>query len=177
MRTRSNRTKRLSDNVSKAGSDLSMQNSFFDPFPLVTNTGRSYTIISPTRNCSFKVTDPEDPSWYLWWCEINDVRPALDLKLAFHQKVPHFRNHYELTRKNYLHRNLKRYKKSLLKANKMQEAELCDCMPLTFELPNDYRLFTEEYHKQPGATWIVKPAGRSQGRGILNLRTIRLNVN
>ncbi|XP_076394729.1 putative tubulin polyglutamylase TTLL9 isoform X1 [Megachile rotundata] len=120
-----------------------------------------------------QVTDTEDTSWCLWWCEINDVRQALDLKLAFHQKIPHFRNHYELTRKNYLHRNLKRYKKSLLKSNKIDEAELCDCMPLTFELPNDYRLFAEEYHKQPGATWIVKPAGRSQGRGIFLFRKLK----
>ncbi|CAK9808504.1 Probable tubulin polyglutamylase TTLL9 [Anthophora quadrimaculata] len=119
-----------------------------------------------------QVTDPNDQTWNLWWCETNDVRQALDLKLGPNQKIPHFRNHYELTRKNYLYRNLKRYKKILLKSNKIDEAELCDCMPLTFELPNDYRMFTEEYHKQPGATWIVKPAGRSQGRGIVKIYEI-----
>lgn len=68
---------------------------------------------------------------------------------------------------------MKRYKKTLLKANKINEAELCDCMPLTYELPNDYRLFAEEYHKHPGATWIVKPAGRSQGRGIFLFRKLK----
>ncbi|KZC14998.1 putative tubulin polyglutamylase TTLL9 [Dufourea novaeangliae] len=120
-----------------------------------------------------QVTDPNDLGWHLWWCETNDARQVLDSKLAPHQKIPHFRNHYELTRKNYLHRNLKRYKKSLLKSNKTAEAEFCDSMPLTFELPNDYRLFTEEYHKQPGATWIVKPAGRSQGRGIFLFRKLK----
>ncbi|XP_026670778.1 probable tubulin polyglutamylase TTLL9 [Ceratina calcarata] len=120
-----------------------------------------------------QITDPNDQNWHIWWCETNDVRQALDLKLASHQKIPHFRNHYELTRKNYLYRNLKRYKKALLKSSKIDEAELCDCMPLTFELPNDYRLFTEEYHKQPGATWIVKPAGRSQGRGIFLFRKLK----
>ncbi|XP_076759750.1 putative tubulin polyglutamylase TTLL9 [Xylocopa sonorina] len=119
------------------------------------------------------VTDPNEQNWHLWWCETNDVRQVLDSKLASHQKIPHFRNHYELTRKNYLYRNLKRYKKSLLKSKKIDEAELCDCMPLTFELPNDYRLFAEEYHKQPGATWIVKPAGRSQGKGIFLFRKLK----
>ncbi|XP_076174403.1 putative tubulin polyglutamylase TTLL9 [Ptiloglossa arizonensis] len=120
-----------------------------------------------------QVTDPNDFSWHLWWCEINDVRLALDSKLAPFQKIPHFRNHYELTRKNYLYRNLKRYKKTLLKSSKTDEAEFCESMPLTFELPNDYSLFTEEYHKQPGATWIVKPAGRSQGRGIFLFRKLK----
>ncbi|XP_076242284.1 putative tubulin polyglutamylase TTLL9 [Calliopsis andreniformis] len=120
-----------------------------------------------------QITDANDTSWHLWWCEITDVRLALDSKLTPYQKIPHFRNHYELTRKNFLYRNLKRYKKSLLKSKKIAEAELCDSMPLTFELPNDYRLFAEEYHKQPGATWIVKPAGRSQGRGIFLFRKLK----
>ncbi|KAK9295516.1 hypothetical protein QLX08_010184 [Tetragonisca angustula] len=120
-----------------------------------------------------QVTEPNDQNWHLWWCEINDVRQALDLKLASHQRIPHFRNHYELTRKNYLYRNLKRYKKLLLKSNKMDEAKLCDGMPLTYELPNDFRLFAEEYHKQPGSTWIVKPAGRSQGKGIFLFRKLK----
>ncbi|XP_076629900.1 putative tubulin polyglutamylase TTLL9 [Colletes latitarsis] len=120
-----------------------------------------------------QVTDPNDLSWHLWWCETNDVRQALDSKLTPYQRIPHFRNHYELTRKNYLYRNLKRYKKSLLKSTKTDEAELCDSMPLTFELPNDYSLFAEEYHKQPGATWIVKPAGRSQGKGIFLIKKLK----
>ncbi|XP_006617596.2 probable tubulin polyglutamylase TTLL9 [Apis dorsata] len=120
-----------------------------------------------------QVTDPIDQNWHLWWCEINDVRQALDMKLTAHQKIPHFRNHYELTRKNYLYRNMKRYKKLLMKSKKIEEAQMCDSMPLTFELPNDYRLFTEEYHKQPGSTWIVKPAGRSQGRGIFLFRKLK----
>ncbi|XP_076375568.1 putative tubulin polyglutamylase TTLL9 [Megalopta genalis] len=120
-----------------------------------------------------QITDPNDLGWHLWWCETNDARQALDAKLTTHQKIPHFRNHYELTRKNYLYRNLRRYKKLLLKSKKIAEAELCDAMPLTFELPNDYLLFTEEYHQQPGATWIVKPAGRSQGRGIFLFRKLK----
>ncbi|XP_076229454.1 putative tubulin polyglutamylase TTLL9 [Nomia melanderi] len=118
-------------------------------------------------------TQVMESSWHLWWCETNDARQALDSKLAPHQKIPHFWNHYELTRKNYLYRNLKRYKKLLAKSGKTGEAELCDSMPLTFELPNDYRLFTEEYHQQPGATWIVKPVGGSQGRGIFLFRRLK----
>ncbi|KAG7190240.1 hypothetical protein KM043_006359 [Ampulex compressa] len=109
----------------------------------------------------------------LWWCETGDVREALDLKLDAYQKIPHFWNHYELTRKDYLHRNLKRYKKLLTKSRKVLEAELCDAMPITFELPNDYNLFVEEYHKRPGATWIVKPACGSQGRGIFLFRRLK----
>ncbi|XP_023287890.1 probable tubulin polyglutamylase TTLL9 [Orussus abietinus] len=113
-----------------------------------------------------------DTSWHIWWCEISDVRAALDGRLWPYQKIPHFRNHYELTRKNYLCRNLKRYKKLLLKSGKQKEAELCDCMPITFELPNEYRMLIEEYHKQ-GGTWIVKPAARSQGRGIFLFQKLR----
>lgn len=75
-----------------------------------------------------------------------------------------------------MYRNLKRYKKLLLKSNKIDEAKLCDGMPLTYELPNDFRLFAEEYHKQPGSTWIVKPAGRSQGKGTIISDRIYVHV-
>jgi len=85
------------------------------------------------------------------WCETGDVlRQALDgdrKKLRPYQRVPHFRNHYELTRKNYLYRNLKRYRKILIRAGKTAEACISDAMPVTFELPSDYRMFVEEYHK------------------------------
>jgi len=99
----------------------------------------------------FEIVNPEDASWHLWWCETGDVlRQALDRdrkKLRPHQRVSHFRNHYELTRKNYLCRNLKRYRKTLTRAGKTAEACICDAMPVTYELPSDYRMFVEEYHK------------------------------
>ncbi|XP_068991083.1 probable tubulin polyglutamylase TTLL9 [Neodiprion pinetum] len=110
--------------------------------------------------------------WNLWWCEMNEVRFAIDRKLRWDQKIPHFRNHYELTRKNYLYRNLKRYEKLLIREGKTLEANLCDCMPVTFELPNEYHMLVEEYHRQ-GGTWIVKPAARSQGKGIFLFQKLK----
>jgi tubulin polyglutamylase TTLL9 len=41
------------------------------------------------------------------WCHENLDR----VRLAAHQRVNHFRNHYELTRKDLLVKNLKRTKK------------------------------------------------------------------
>ncbi|XP_072759435.1 probable tubulin polyglutamylase TTLL9 [Anoplolepis gracilipes] len=124
-----------------------------------------------------QIVDSEDVSWHLWWCDTGDMlRQALDgdrKKLRPYQRVPHFRNHYELTRKNYLCRNLKRYKKTLTRAGKIAEAHICEAMPMTFELPSDYRMFVEEYHKQRGAIWIVKPAARSRGKGIFLFRKLK----
>jgi len=34
-------------------------------------------------------------------------------------------------------------------------------------MPNDYALFKDEFNKFPqGTLWIMKPVGRSQGKGI-----------
>jgi len=34
-------------------------------------------------------------------------------------------------------------------------------IPQTYALPGEYSLFVEEFHRNPNATWIVKPANRS----------------
>lgn len=47
-----------------------------------------------------------------------------------------------------------------------------DFIPQTYILPGEYSLFTEEFHRNPNVTWIVKPAARSQGYGIFLLRKI-----
>ncbi|XP_048035155.1 polyglutamylase complex subunit TTLL1-like [Megalobrama amblycephala] len=39
-------------------------------------------------------------------------------------------------------------------------------VPVTFVLPADYNLFVEEFRKSPSSTWIMKPCGKAQGKGI-----------
>jgi tubulin polyglutamylase TTLL9 len=43
--------------------------------------------------------------------------------------------------------------------------------PTTYNLPGDYSLFVEEFRKI-GAVWIMKPIGKSQGKGIILLNKL-----
>uniref|UniRef100_A0A5F8GYC9 Tubulin--tyrosine ligase-like protein 9 n=1 Tax=Monodelphis domestica TaxID=13616 RepID=A0A5F8GYC9_MONDO len=78
-----------------------------------------------------------------------------------------------LTRKNYMVKNLKRFRKQLEREVGKLEAAKCDFFPKTFELPSDYHLFVEEFRKTPGITWIMKPVARSQGKGIFLFRKLK----
>ncbi|XP_067904125.1 probable tubulin polyglutamylase TTLL9 isoform X2 [Heterodontus francisci] len=90
-----------------------------------------------------------------------------------HVRVCHFRNHYELTRKNFMVKNLKRFRKQLEREQGKLEAAKCDFFPKTFELPVEYHLFVEEFKRNPGITWIMKPVARSQGKGIFLFRKLK----
>lgn len=46
------------------------------------------------------------------------------------------------------------------------EASKFAFFPMTFVLPAEYGLFVEQFKKMPGATWIMKPIGKAQGKGI-----------
>ncbi|XP_069701268.1 probable tubulin polyglutamylase TTLL9 isoform X2 [Periplaneta americana] len=134
----------------------------------------STTILDVLRDRGWWQVGEDDDNWDLFWCEVTQLKATLDnLRLNTHQRVPHFRNHYELTRKNLLARNLKRLKRLYIREGRLDDVELCDCMPLTYELPNEYLMFVEEYRKHPGATWIVKPALGSQGRGIFLFQRLK----
>ena len=61
-------------------------------------------------------------------------------------------------------KNLKRLRKSLEKESKLEAAK-CEFFPTTFELPSEYHIFVEEFKKHPGTIWIMKPAGKAQGKG------------
>ncbi|XP_065422395.1 probable tubulin polyglutamylase TTLL9 isoform X5 [Chrysemys picta bellii] len=90
-----------------------------------------------------------------------------------HVRICHFRNHYELTRKNYIVKNLKRFRKQIEREAGKLEATKCDFFPKTFEMPSEYHLFVEEFRKNPGITWIMKPVARSQGKGIFLFRKLK----
>jgi len=78
-------------------------------------------------------------------------------------------------------KNVKRYVKELQRENGTEIAPrggeiVCwlksshffeiDFLPTTFMLPADYSIFVEEFKRNPNAMWIMKPTGKSQGKGI-----------
>ena len=93
------------------------------------------------------------------------------------QRLNHFRNHYELTRKDLLVKNIKRQIRQSEKnavglpptaaQTMVREFQI---VPKSFVLPLEYNLFLEEYKRKqsdPDANvWIMKPVGRAQGKGI-----------
>eukprot|EP01138_Halocafeteria_seosinensis_P016261 gb/GECG01016591.1/.p1 GENE.gb/GECG01016591.1/~~gb/GECG01016591.1/.p1 ORF type:complete len:475 (+),score=56.37 gb/GECG01016591.1/:1-1425(+) len=105
--------------------------------------------------------------WDFNWADVGWIREHFDnIHMEEHQKVNHFRNHYELTRKDLLVKNIKRMKKQLEKSESKDEANKYDFLPESYVLPGEYGLFVEAFKRRPGATWIMKPIGKAQGRGI-----------
>jgi tubulin polyglutamylase TTLL9 len=114
--------------------------------------------------------DPDD--WDFYWADkpwVRDVLPRQPLRE--HQRLNHFPNFYELTRKDNLAKNLKRMKRQLEREGSHQDAAAhFDFFPASYLLPAEYPVFVEAFKKQaaahPGTLWIMKPVGRSQGKGI-----------
>uniref|UniRef100_A0A674J4M4 Tubulin--tyrosine ligase-like protein 9 n=1 Tax=Terrapene triunguis TaxID=2587831 RepID=A0A674J4M4_9SAUR len=116
----------------------------------------------------------EEGEWDFYWCDVCWLRENFDhTYMDEHVRICHFRNHYELTRKNYIVKNLKRFRKQIEREAGKLEATKCDFFPKTFEMPSEYHLFVEEFRKNPGITWIMKPVARSQGKGIFLFRKLK----
>lgn len=123
-------------------------------------------------------TSHHDEYWHFWWASVGTIRQLFSdtpFRLADFQLVNHFPNHYELTRKDLMYRNIRLHSKAASGSSACSPTGLAiwECVPVTFSLPNDYSLFCEEFKRVSTSTasngpalWIVKPANRSQGRGI-----------
>ena len=70
-------------------------------------------------------------------------------------------NHYELTRKDLMVKNIKRYSKDLAR----EGLTIPGFVPTTYLLPADYSLFVEESRRKSN-TWIMKPTSKARGIGI-----------
>jgi tubulin polyglutamylase TTLL1 len=115
--------------------------------------------------------------WTFYWASVWTVKslfgPENPHRLGEYQIINHFPNHYELTKKDLMVKNIKRYRKELEKDNSpLAEKDengnykYLDIIPQTYILPGDYSIFAEEFKRNTNDMWIMKPAGKSQGKGI-----------
>ena len=105
----------------------------------------------------------EDDDWNIYWCEKQFIPETLDKIRAYpDKKINHFRNYYEICRKDLLSKNVKRYKKTVEREGKTEEAAGYDYLPLTYNLPSEYPIFLEEFKrmKEQKVVWIMKPVAQ-----------------
>ena len=115
----------------------------------------------------------EGDDWDFFWCDVGWMKENFDqCYFEEHQRICHFRNHYEISRKNLMARNLKKLKRQYEKESKIEAAK-CDFFPTTYELPSEYHMFVEQFKRNPGTIWIMKPAGKAQGKGIFLFRKLK----
>ncbi|XP_037872971.1 polyglutamylase complex subunit TTLL1 [Bombyx mori] len=141
-------------------------------------------IISNFERRGWVQVGPED-EWNFYWSFTQNCRNIFSIESGYrmndNQMINHFPNHYELSRKDLLVKNIKRYRKELEREGNplAEKTDLVlpsgqvvsrylhlDFIPVTYVLPADYNMFVEEYRKSPQSTWIMKPCGKSQGAGI-----------
>eukprot|EP00775_Hariotina_reticulata_P013698 gene13698-13820_t len=93
----------------------------------------------------------------IYWASINSVKGLFGAEslaqLRPTQLINHFPNHYELTRKDLLAKNIKRYQRLAVKSG----ATPPSIIPSTFVLPQEYALFVNRFRKQGDMTYILKP--------------------
>ncbi|GMH86903.1 hypothetical protein TrVE_jg2056 [Triparma verrucosa] len=115
----------------------------------------------------------EGDDWNIFWATVGTVKqifnPDSSQRLTDNQVINHFPNHYELTRKDNLVKNIKRYIKEQQKEGKQVD----DFLPVTYLLPSDYSLFVEEFRRYPNAMWIMKPSNAAQGKGIFIINKLQ----
>ena len=129
-------------------------------------------------------TDSSDDSdeasstgWNFYWCGIHTIHTMFSAETGFRlredQLVNHYPNHQELTRKDLMVKNIRRYRRELERdghpwAEKNADGSYThlDFIPTTYILPGDYNLFVEQFKRMPNTTWIVKPTSKACGIGI-----------
>ncbi|CBZ54072.1 putative tubulin-tyrosine ligase family protein [Neospora caninum Liverpool] len=129
-----------------------------------------YKIVSSAfRKVGGWKTLPEAPHWdYAWNLLWTWHRPRIDYnRLLSFQKVNHFPESRQLTRKDNLKRCIERFQKAA-----GRRAEHFRIIPKTFLLPKEYTAMVSEMCEMPDyptkqkRVWICKPKDSSRGRGI-----------
>ena len=134
----------------------------------------------------------------LFWIDTIWMHERFDtIYFDQHVRVNHFPRFYELTRKNLLAKNLKRFVKLKKSSNSVDPEllnnieDLMSFFPTTYDLPDQWHMFVEEFKKEKlkvgyddgkidgkklkKPIWIMKPISKSQGRGIFLFKDLKGN--
>lgn len=145
--------------------------------PIRFRTSLSNTIADVMRGRGWQEVTAESAQpneWDFYWCDREWLKDNYDHSyFQEHVKICHFRNHYELTRKNLMVKNLRRMRKLVEREHGKASGQAFEFYPTTFELPSEYHIFVEEFKKYPGHIWIMKPVAKSQGKGIFLFRKLK----
>ncbi|KAL1495715.1 hypothetical protein AB1Y20_016578 [Prymnesium parvum] len=130
-----------------------------------------YVLLSNFHKRGWLRSPDESSEWNVFFASPHSVKLlfSAETRLTDAQLVSHFPNHYELTRKDLMVKNLKRYRKELERLHAERGVEPppdFDLIPTTFLLPADLAIFIEEFKRTPSSVWIMKPTSKSQGKGI-----------
>jgi len=141
--------------------------------PIRYKTNFRNIILKVFKDLEWKACE-DDMDWDIIWADREWMRDCFDVvHLHPHQRVNHFRNGYEITRKDLLIKNLKRSKRALIKGGHKEEASQYDFFPKCFAVPQEHSLFVEEFKRVPNTNWIMKPVGRCQGKGIFIVNKLK----
>lgn len=125
----------------------------------------------------WREVDDDSWDWDVMWADTGWVHDNVTYnvttqpqRLRENQRVNHFPNHVELTRKDLLAKNVKRAKRQAEKDG-ADPAEF-DFIPKTYVLPGEGQMLLREV-REKGGTWIMKPIGRAQGTGIFLVNKVK----
>lgn len=105
----------------------------------------------------FKESTQNSNGWTMMW-HGGPIKSTLYQSLTKYQKVNHFPRSHEITRKDFMYKNL-------AKMQVLHGARAFDFVPKTYIMPQDAGQLEYEMNLID-TTWIVKPSASSQGKGI-----------
>ena len=97
----------------------------------------SATVVDTMKRRGWVEVDENSDDWDIFFCDLNQLRDIFssNIPLVDNQRVGHFRNCFEISRKNLMVKNLKRLKSGIERAFGKEEGEKCNFFPTTFVLP------------------------------------------
>lgn len=122
----------------------------------------SRLVRSVLEQAGFSYTDSHD--WNVLWLNCPP-QPYLYEGLNEYQRINHFPNSFEVTRKDRMSVHLKTMRDKF-------GYEDYGFFPETFIIPDEYSEFCSRYYSEKHVQWIVKPCNSSQGKGIFMLDSL-----